>query len=387
MTRKISFLEGLRGVAALQVVLLHYAAALFPVAARAGTTPRYSWESIVGNSPLFFLLDGYSSVNIFFLLSGFVLARSFVRSDVGVARLVAKRFLRLCIPVCAAFIASVALLTFVPDVRAQAFRVSRSAWAAAYGGFQPIHALLTDAGVLTVLVGFGGLSLFTGWPLPAFLAPRTGIDAVDPPMWSLHVELWGSMLVLGLAVVYRRSRWLGGILLVLAFFWTATNVYSLFVIGFAASMLFDRWRPSPLTGTIAGIALLLVALLRDGVWTGQLFAWWYAHNKVFAVGPAALAATPIFFAALMMPSAQRLLASAGAVWLGRISFSLYLLHFPILFSLGSVVLAAGAKLPYPLAAALTLGVGLGITFVASAWFERVVDRRAVALSNRVAIAA
>jgi peptidoglycan/LPS O-acetylase OafA/YrhL len=383
--RKISFLEGLRGVAALQVLLLHYGAALFPVVARAGTTARYSWEPVVGNSPLFILLDGYSSVNLFFLLSGFVLARSFVRSDAGLARLVAKRFLRLGIPVCAALIVSVALLTLVPDVRAQAFRVSQSAWAAAYGNFQPIHALLTDAGVLTMLVGFSGLSLFDGWSLPGAIAPRTGIDAVNPPLWTLHVEFWGSLMVLGLAVVYRRSRWLGLTLLAVVFCATATSVYSLFLVGFAASVIFERWRPSAIPGTVVGIALLAVALLRDGVWTSQLFTWWYVHNKVFVVGPAALGATPIFFAVLIMPSVQRWLASSWAVWLGRISFSVYLLHFPILFTAGSVVLAGSAKLPYPIAAMLTVIVGFGLTFAAAALFERFVDRRAVVFSNRLTV--
>ncbi len=78
--RRTAFIHGLRRLAALQVVLLQYCSTFLPFAARTGTSHHYGWEATVAPSPLFFLIDGYSAVSLFFLMNGFVLAPSFMRA-------------------------------------------------------------------------------------------------------------------------------------------------------------------------------------------------------------------------------------------------------------------------------------------------------------------
>ena len=75
---RIAYLESIRGLAALQVLLLHFFAAfapdlVFSLPAGAAVAGR------IHLSPLYFLYDGYSAVYIFFALSGYVLTRSFER--------------------------------------------------------------------------------------------------------------------------------------------------------------------------------------------------------------------------------------------------------------------------------------------------------------------
>src|ERR1700722_2863045 len=75
---RIAYLESIRGLAALQVLLLHFFAAfapdlVFALPAGAAVAGR------IYLSPLYFLYDGYSAVYIFFALSGYVLTRSFER--------------------------------------------------------------------------------------------------------------------------------------------------------------------------------------------------------------------------------------------------------------------------------------------------------------------
>ena len=75
---RIAYLESIRGLAALQVLLLHFLSAFAP---NLVFTPPA--DAIIARaiqlSPLYLLYDGYSAVYIFFALSGYVLTRSFER--------------------------------------------------------------------------------------------------------------------------------------------------------------------------------------------------------------------------------------------------------------------------------------------------------------------
>jgi len=87
---------------------------------------------------------------------------------------------------------------------------------------------------------------------------------------------------------------------------------------------------------------------------------------------------------LLSPAAQWLLARQPFRQLGRLSFSIYLLHFPILFTLGCAgfVPLAGA-LPYPAAVAASfLGFAI-VTLLAASGFEHWVDRAAIRFSRRL----
>src|ERR1700694_5588135 len=75
---RIAYLESIRGLAPLQVLLLHFLAAFAPdlvFSLPAGAAVA----GYIHLSPLYFLYDGYSAVYIFFALSGYVLIRSFER--------------------------------------------------------------------------------------------------------------------------------------------------------------------------------------------------------------------------------------------------------------------------------------------------------------------
>ena len=86
---RLQYLEGVRGIAAMQVVLLHFVTGFLP------ETSQHA------RPPLRVLFDGDTAVYLFFLLSGMVLTPSFARPGPFVGK-IAKRVLRLGIPVAAA---------------------------------------------------------------------------------------------------------------------------------------------------------------------------------------------------------------------------------------------------------------------------------------------
>ena len=73
-TGKVQYLEGLRGIAAMQVVLLHFVTGFLP------DTAEHAWP------PLRVLFDGHTAVYVFFLISGTVLTPSFARPALSSAR-------------------------------------------------------------------------------------------------------------------------------------------------------------------------------------------------------------------------------------------------------------------------------------------------------------
>mgnify|MGYP006276608717 CR=1 FL=1 len=75
MTRS-HYLDIIRGLACLQVLLLHIAEAFFPALATEKITD-FTIGGLVHGSPLYLIYDGYTGVFIFFLLSGYVLTPSF----------------------------------------------------------------------------------------------------------------------------------------------------------------------------------------------------------------------------------------------------------------------------------------------------------------------
>src|ERR1700736_1075178 len=96
-TPRIGYLESIRGLAALQVLLLHFFAAFAPdlVFSLPATAPV---AGSIHLSPLYFLYDGYSAVYIFFALSGYVLTRSFERHLAQPSSQVLARIVRLALP-------------------------------------------------------------------------------------------------------------------------------------------------------------------------------------------------------------------------------------------------------------------------------------------------
>src|ERR1700710_1321195 len=124
---RIGYLESIRGLAAVQVLLLHFLAAFAPdlvyslpaAGAIAGT---------IHLSPLYFLYDGYSAVYIFFALSGYVLTRSFERQFGQPSSQILARGTRFGLPAMAATLIAAAVMLAFGKPNVAAGEISGSAW-------------------------------------------------------------------------------------------------------------------------------------------------------------------------------------------------------------------------------------------------------------------
>jgi peptidoglycan/LPS O-acetylase OafA/YrhL len=383
----------MRGLAAMQVLLLHYCAMVLPFAARVDEVRHVDGELWVAATPIFFLINGHVAVELFFLISGTVLAASFLRTDASLPAQVLKRFLRLLLPALAAIGVALLLLWWLPMDRAGLTELAKSDWVARYMNTSLQWAAIARDSLLdSVLLGYRDVSLFDRVMRREQWLSSIGGAAV-PPLWTLHVEFWGSMLVLALATAHRRlgrRGFLGVVVGVLMF--TGSSQYSLFVVGFLLHLLW-RDRPAPTAGStsllaapliMAGIVLSTMPALpgmETLLWLMRKVSILRAQNA--QVLQSQLGAIMMFVAVLGSAGARQWLASKPLAWLGRLSFSVYLLHFAVMALIGSRVFLALAGYGYLPAGFASLVVGTAITFALAVGFERYVDRRAISLAGRL----
>jgi peptidoglycan/LPS O-acetylase OafA/YrhL len=393
-----NFIGGLRALAAAQVVTVHYFAAFLPVAVRGFGVQHYAGEKAFAHSPLFILVDGWLGLYVFFLMSGFVLGQSFTKTRLNPGQQIVKRYLRLWLPAASAVAVGAGLLSLMPHAGAQAAAISQSPWGEAF-----YRSPLSWAGVVKdgffdcVLLGYRGTSIFShlgGLTRGLAIPPLTA--AVDSPLWALHVEFWGSMVLVALAAAYRHVRRGGfwaffavGLLVV------GTSWAGMILLGFAAYTSRER-----LVRSTSGLASACgLGCIVAGIYSATASAPRWATVALRAVSHVTLLHAPdpfefqsfvaaglVFLGVLLAAPVRRWLGCRLMDWLGTLTYSFYLLHFPILFTVGSVVFAALAPYGYGFAVGVALVVGSAVTLGSAVVFERFVDRPGAALAGRIASA-
>lgn len=330
MASEIRPLTGLRGIAALYVVGYHF------LQGRPGGTPLNT-----------LVQHGYLAVDLFFVLSGFVLATVHGRDTfdaAGYLGFLQKRFARV----------------------------------------YPLYAAVTIATVLlAVTQGLGTFS--TGRLLVnAALMQSWGIGAtIVPPAWSLSAEVGAYLLFPLLCATLLSGTWRQAVLLAGAAFMLLATVALRDTVPREGPLdLYQSETVAPLIRCLCEVALGLVAFRASrtrwlartaGVGTPAVAA---ATAMLLAVPGSDLAVVLLLpflvagFAVRQDGVVGHALASAPAMWLGKVSYSIYLLHFllreQVRDPVAAWLAAHGWAQAYPWANAVTLLVVLAaaqLTFV------------------------
>jgi peptidoglycan/LPS O-acetylase OafA/YrhL len=321
---RLPALDGLRGVASLVVVLHHLYLIAVPALIASGGVAIGSAYWWVSDTPLKLATAGTEAVTVFFILSGLVVALPALRNPTFLWRsFFASRAVRLYFPVWVALLVAACAVWFVPRGASAA---SGGSWlATANARSVPIGYLLSQASLTRV--GYG----------------------VDNVLWSLRWELVFSALLPAFVLVARRLGRMTvpaiGACVVASTAGALANLDAMqylpvFFIGTAIAARLDELRAFAerhvhrrhprwvAVALVSGSGLLLIA-----GWLSRGFAPASSASGVILEQLSVLGGLGLVTAVIATNGVRRALERPAAQWLGKISFSLYLVHVPVLVTL------------------------------------------------------
>ncbi|WP_150105080.1 acyltransferase family protein [Pseudogulbenkiania ferrooxidans] len=373
MSNKNLAVEAVRGLAALAVIFSHASLTFWPYLHGDFDQLRSGFERWVFNSPFGFVYSGSGAVCVFFVLSGFVLGRSVLGRDgllQALPGMVVRRYFRLMLPILISCLLAWAVFAFALP------RVDRHAlgeWIRLFGAFDfSLGNAVEQGSVDTILWGAADYN----WAL-----------------WTMRIEFFGSLLVYALAALldrWPRPDWLlpvaalGCLLLV-----PGNGVYyALFVFGLwlAASEWTVDNRLLALSALLAGLYLVgyheasssynFIERNLDLSWRGESLANYDLANE--------LGGMLIVGAVLKSPWLGQRLSGRAMAWLGRMSFSAYLLHMLVLATVAPLVFnALSPTLSYTGASLSSLAASVAAIYLCSLPYARWVDDTSIHVSRTV----
>lgn len=325
--RQLATLTGLRGIAAFAIVFYHI---------------RGSMAGFAPDGLIALLAQGYLAVDLFFVLSGFVLWLTYGSEfrDHGRAAVMpfivrrAARIFPLHLAIMFAMLAFVAMLQFVQVASGRQYPLREF----------PVHLLL---------VHNWGLTDRLSW---------------NDPSWSISAE-WAAYLLLAVAggwvAQFKTGAW--------RFTALVLGIAALLGLWFAFSGRTNIGTDIPETGVVRCLAEFVIGVLLCQWWTAmgaRTGLIWATAAGLVATGTALIvsgvsqpAGVPLVMAAVVIVALeasmapQPLLGGRIAQWLGTISYAIYLSHF-FLWIMFKLLFVVNISAVSPVAIAAYVGLTL-----------------------------
>ncbi|RJG00374.1 acyltransferase family protein [Noviherbaspirillum sedimenti] len=319
---RLFFLDGLRGWAALMVVLSHLL--VFFVSHTSLTYQGWYWA---------FPTDGNLAVFIFFVLSGFALSIGYIQTSRMslLTALCARRYLRLAIPILCASLFAYLLLAARLFYNIDAGKAIGNNWLTNFYGFAPD---------LYESLKFGLYDVFMS---------GDAARSYNPILWTMPIELFGSFIVFAICALflYLKKRLFFIAAILLYFVLSKNNYYLSFVAGMCIALCYHHREKAVFRKIHFALPLLLIgavyyssiSLRGRGLAVPQI---------VRADFLSILAASAMVFAAAFYRPFRRFLENPVSRYLGSISFPIYLTHFIVIctFSSGFLLYLRGTAQGY-----------------------------------------
>lgn len=364
---KINAAESIRGLACMAVVFSHLSLTFYPFLhnfEKSKTSGSYFLDWL-HHSPFGFFFSGTGAVFVFFVLSGYVLTYAILSKESVITKIESmalRRYPRLAIP---------ALISCVIAYLATLAPIDTSHlignWLQRYGSTNPTFLNAIYEG----LIG-------------SFIFADAKINWV---LWSMQPELLGSFLLFVLLLIYTKYKkaflilaLLSPVLFIVISPGTILAMYS-FVIG-CLVYLYGKKIPT----TLAVIMLLFglyCAGYHDTSAPYQIFADIF-HKRAYSLLNF-FAGIFIVIPILLNTKLSNTLNKQPLVKLGELSFSIYLIHIPMLYLICVPIYNLMLKTTqnYNLSALLASTLFIATVLIFASFYSKYVDQLAIKIAAKI----
>jgi peptidoglycan/LPS O-acetylase OafA/YrhL len=356
VSQKIEALESLRGIGALTVLIGHLLLAFYPAMVFEGHELHFGYENTIRVSPVHLLYNGSFAVCLFFALSGYVLSHNyFTTRDIETLKSSAyRRYFRLMVPVFAAV-----MISFVIG----SFGLYRN---------MEIVAVTDCYGWLDTMLQFPRGDIFGAIYSGLFGVFIFGDGRYDNSLWTMATEFRGSFLVYGFLFVLG-DRWERIFAYVIAFLLFKNGYMISFLAGMAVCDLSTTMKYKIPEVICIGITML-------GLWIAAVS---FDVNSLFSIiglhigtdYPNLICGSILVLAGVAFsPSLKKILSNSFMVWMGKMSFSVYVIHLIIICSYSCITFSLlNQIISYNVAAIVTIVSSIVLVYLIATYFYRWFD--------------
>lgn len=366
---RLKWIDGLKGLACLLVFWHHFLVGFFPRMYYGSVVPAHlsviSEESLA-QSPMLFFLNGNFMVAIFCAVSGVVVSLSIFETDNdNIGKVITKRYPRLMLPIIPIAFVVYLMLKYISMSHVEVSAVTGSPW---LSGFY-----CDEINIMQLLY-----SLFIGIWL-------NGDPLISNAYWVLNQLFLGTFVVIIMTLAVKRVKMLWAIVFlnfasfVLLFLNNMMFIFPISVLicylYLNVQIVFNR----PLVGTI----FTLIGIFLGGYPSGiehptniykvldrdilklSTYTFWHVLGAVFLI-----------YGLFNLKFIIKILENKVFLFFGKISYAVYLIHIPLLFSAGTYLFKIIYTRENYLGAVLMAFVLINVMVVISAFlYNRFVENR------------
>lgn len=378
--KRLEYVEGYKGFACLCVMLSHFFAAFCNVWVTSLPERQHTgawFETWIGTTPLNLFYNGNFGVRVFFITSGFVLSYAFFKNgnEMYLKKGAVKRYFRLFLPVVLVNIITYLLMKGGLLFHQEAAMISKSYdWLGAFNNFEPsLYGVLKEA--------FFG-NFFTN------TATYVG------PLWTMTYEMLGTLLVFAFLALFGKQKVRYVLYVIFVVMFQESN-YSHFIVGMALCDLMtngeaflEKYRKSKWAVILTVIVGLFFSSYPSGTDPSITMYRWFNLNQFMDTVTVYhfIGATLLFFAILNSTLLQKFFEWKPFLFLGKYSFGLYLVHWPVMLSLSSYIIVrfTGGALSYYKVVLVDFIITMAVIVVLAMFLTKFVDSKGIKLANKVA---
>jgi len=387
--QRIPHLDGLRGFLALTIFVYHFIYCFSPYFITGGVSieqllsGRTTIYSVFAFTPLNLLYNSGLAVDFFFVLSGYVLSFTyFLKQDLQIIQQnTIKRYFRLAIPVLA-----LCLLVWICHRLNLIYRdpIPRNDFNSGWlQGLMPDYLSFLEVLRFSLLNVFGGDSRYCS------------------VLWTMHIELVGSLLVFVVLLTThkisskRKKLTVFILFFIINVFWNDI-LYSSFILGMIICFLqINSKKYLAVAGSaytkifllLTGLYLASFPFIKDGTILNKTI-----YGIIFIKNIAnlqehyyILASCLLLMLILNSEKIKYFFSSKPFTFLGKISFGLYLIHLPLIFVISTRIYRFFYKYFFDAVnIPLTFVISLVCLFAFSWLFYRFIDYYAIKWASQIA---